>query len=487
MLHQTRTLYAFETAAFESVEGMSLSLEEPTPDPANPIVPTGAAGEPDDRRLCYTASIGPWGGGHGMWYQAQDARRRLTRCFASSTDGWAWRKHGVIGEGLFNTIGNGFNVWHDGDRYLAPLTSLGHDPSVAEAYAALRPADVPDPRRRLAVEKQIARSGRAGVPTFIGVANSDDGLRWSMPRPLPRIPMMLEAPRLYRFGGRYIMNAQTHGAWFDPPVKGPRRVALFTSDDLVHWQPHPQPVANTAHESIGGQTHVGVVPIKRIDDRLLIGLGGRFDDGDELTDQHFDVTLLFSTDGLAWNPLVPGHERRNWVRRGRPGEWDFGGVAGIGLVERGDEAAVYYSGTAVGNGSHAFPSYDPGPCQVGRVRLGRDRFAALQPRVGWKAIFESARADAAAGSLTTHPLTLDPRRPVSLNIQMPRGASRAVASVELLRPDATPCDRAEVTTGGIAVPVPFQHPPPREPVRLRITLTGEAAPDRVPRLFAIEY
>lgn len=485
MLHQTRTLYAFETEAFEAIEGLSLCLEEPTPDAANPALPSGAPGDPDDSKLCYTASVGPWRDGYGMWYQAQDARRRLSRCFASSPDGWAWHKHGVIGKGLFNTIGNSFNVYHDGGRYLAPLTSLDIDENTDPTYAPLRPDDVPDARRREQIERTIARSGRTGVPTFIGVATSEDGLHWSMPQPAPRIPMMLEAPWLYRFQGRYIMNAQTHGPWFDPPVAGSRRVAFFTSDDLVNWQLHPQPMTNTAHEAIGGQTHVGVVPIKRIDDRLLIGLGGRFDDGDELPEQHFEVTLLYSTDGLTWKPVVPKHERRNWIRRGRPGEWDFGGVTGMGMIEDGDRAAVYYSGTTLGNGSHAYPSFDPGPCQVGRVCFGRDRFAALQPQVGWNAIFATAQADGATGSLTTRPLTLDPDRPVALNIAMPDGSTGARADVELLKSDATACDRAEVAAGGIATPVPFTRPLPVEPVRLRITLTGGAAPDRVPRLFAI--
>lgn len=487
MLHQTRTLYAFETDAFEAIEGLSLCLEEPTPDAGNPVVPAGAAGEPDQSKLAYTASVGPWRDGWGMWYQAQDARGRLTRCFASSPDGWGWRKHGVIGEGLFNTIGNSFNVYRDGERFLAPLTSLDIDDQTDAAYAPLRPEDVPDERRRTAIRKAIERNGRSGVPTFIGVASSTDGLRWSMPQPTPRIPMMLEAPWLYRFQGRFIMNAQTHGNWFDPPVPGQRRVAFFTSDDLVNWQLHPQPMINTAHESIGGQTHVGIVPIKCIDDRLLIGVGGRFDDGDELPEQHFEVTLLYSTDGLTWKPVVPKHERRNWIRRGRPDAWDFGGVTGMGMIEDGDRAAVYYSGTTVGNGSHAYPSYDPGPCQVGRVCFTRDRFAALQPRVGWNAIFAIAQADGACGSLTTRPISLSSDRPVTLNLDMPEGAAEAGVSVELLGSDGSVHERAELATGGVAVPVPLRQPVPREPVRLRIVLRGGAAPDRVPRLFAVEY
>ncbi len=484
MLHQRKTLYAFETDAFEHAEGLSLCLEQPTPDAANPVVPAGGAGAPDESKLSYTASVGPWGDGYGMWYQAQDAERRLTRCFASSPDGWAWHKRGVIGAGVFNTIGNSFNVHHDGERYLAPLTSLGTDPSLEAAYAGLRPADVPDQRRRDVVERAMAKSGRVGVPTFIGVASSDDGLCWSMPRPTPRLPMMLETPWLCRFQGRYIMNAQTHGEWFDPPVPGFRRVVMFISDDLVNWRPHPHPMTNTAHEAIGGQTHVGIVPIKRIDDRLLIGLGGRFDDGDELPEQHFEMTLLYSTDGLTWKPVVPKHERRHWIRRGRPGEWDFGGVTGMGLIEDGDRAAVYYSGTRIGNGSHAYPSYDPGPCQVGRACFPRDRFAALQPRVGWNAIFEPAQAAGAAGSLTTHPVELSADRPVTLNVEVP---AEAEVQVALLTRDGAVWQAVAVRASGVAVPVRFDHTAPREPVRIRVKLIGGAAPDRVPRLYALEY
>ncbi|MFO7870200.1 MAG: hypothetical protein R6V03_02070 [Kiritimatiellia bacterium] len=486
MLKQKRTLYAFESDALEETANLTLCLKEPAPDPDNPVVPLGANGEPDEDKLCYTASVDRRGEGYGMWYQAQDSRRRLTRCFASSLDGFEWKKHGVIGEGLFNTLGNSFNVYNDEDRFLAPLTSLGTDPSIDPAYAALQAEDVPDERRKTAIENSLAKSGRCGVTTFVGIATSDDGLDWKLPPRTPRLPMMLEAPWIYRFRGHYIMNAQTHGAWFDPPVSGVRRVAFFTSDDLVNWKLQPGYMKNTAHEAIKGMTHVGVVPIKRIDERLLIGLGGRFDDEPELPQQHFEVTLLYSTDGLDWKPMVPQVERRNWIRRGRPGEWDFGGVTGMGMTEKGDRAAAYYSGTTIGNGSHAFPPYDPGPCRVGRVCFTRDRFAALQPAVGWNAIFEHAQAGGASGSLMTKPIELSTDRPLTLNLEIPDGAGAEV-KVEVLSSGGTVCDSAKVQEGGVGVPVPLEKPAPREPVRLRLTLSGGTAPDRVPRLFAIEY
>lgn len=489
MLQQTRTLYAFESDEFEEVQDLSLCLEEPVPDEDNPVVKPGDPGDPDDSKICYTASVERCREGYGMWYQAEDRQGRHTRCFASSPDGFQWAKHGVVGDGIFNTLGNSFNVYNDGERFLAPLTSLGTDPSIDPAFAALRPQDIPDSRRRSIAERGIAKSGRQGIPTFVGVASSADGLQWEMPAPTPRLPMMLETPWICRFQGRYIMNAQTHGSWFDPPVPGVRRVAFFTSDDLIDWTPHPAPMVNEAHEAIGGQAHVGIVPIKCIDDRLLIGLGGRFDDGSELPDMHYGITLLHSSNGLDWKPVVPSHERRNWIRRGRPGEWDVGGVAQMGMVENGDQAAVYYVGNQKGNGSHSLGMYDPGRFQVGRARFRRDRFAALQPSVRWKAIFPATCERGARGTVTTRPISLSPDRPLALNVDIPStgGSDAGAVNVELLGPEDAVIDAATIREGGIDKAVPLKRTPPEHPVRLRITMTGACAPDRVPRLYAIRY
>jgi len=397
-----------------------------------------------------------------------------------------WGVSGVVGEGLFNTIGNSFNVFNDGDRFLAPLTNLGTDFETHAKYPALTPEDVPDNRRRDLVKRSMEMKGRFGVVTYIGTATSEDGILWSLPNTATRIPMMLETPWIYRFQDRYIMNAQTHGDWLDPPVPGHRRVVFFTGTDAEHWEIVPGYMKNTAHESLLGMTHVGIVPIKCVDDRLLIGLGGRFDEGIELPETHFDVTLLYSRDGVDWRPVVPSHERRNWIRRGRPGEWDFGGVTGMGLVESGDDAAAYYSGTRIGNACFSVPSYDPGLCQVGRVRFQRDRFACLQPSVLWNAIFESAQAAGASGTVTTKPLTLERGRPLSLNVEIPANTD-AVVLVEILKRDGSIYDTATVTRGGVTAPVALARPPLNEPVRVRLRLKGGAAPDRVPRLFAMEY
>jgi uncharacterized protein (DUF1330 family) len=486
MLQATNTLYAFEPDAFDETHDLSLCMDEPAMDPENPVVTGGRPERPLDGKICYTASVETLGTGYGMWYQGEDTEGRLTRRLAVSSDGFIWEQRGVICEGLLNTVGNSFNVYRDGDRYLAPLTALGNEAGAAPAYRGLVPDDVPDQRRRRMTENAIAKTGRDGVVTFVGVATSADGETWSLPPVTPRLPMKLETPWIYRFGGRYLMSAQTNGSWFDPPHPTKRIVVFFESEDLIHWDTAPECMTNTAHESIHGQTHVGIVPIKRIDDRMLLGLGGRFDDGHELTDQHFEITLLYSYDGLHWMPVAPDHERRSWIRRGRRGEWDFGGVAAMGMVEHGDEAAVYYNGTSVGNACHTQPLYDPGSCQVGRVRFRRDRFAALQPEVGWKTINAAMAGTVVSGTVTTREITRSPDRPLRLNIEIPDDSAARVV-VDVLAQDGGLIESADVTRGGVRAEVPLRRDTARRPVRLRITLKGGPAPDRVPRLFAIEY
>jgi hypothetical protein len=488
MIYQKNTIYAFDQESFGETDGLNLCMEEPLVDAENPIIPLGNTGAPDDNKLCYPASVDRWNDGFGFWYYAEDAAFNHTRCFAGSEDGFTWKKRGVIGEGIFNTMGLSFNVFNDGDRFLFPMTNRGAGPNqeANEAYPPLRPEDVPDPRRRELIRKHMEMNGWTGVKTFVGTAISEDGLQWSLPKPVPRIPMMLESPRIYRFQGRYLMNAQTHGAWFDPPVPGSRRTVFFASADLEHWEQVPGYMKNTAHESILGMTHVGIIPIKCIDDRLLIGIGGRFDEGTELPDTHFDATLLYSTNGTDWAPVVPRHERRSWIRRGRCGEWDFGGVVGMGMVEHGDDAAVYYSGTEKGNCTDGFPWYDPGHCQIGRVCFKRDRFAFLQPAVGWNAIFEKAQASTASGSATTKSITLAAERTMTLNAEIPENCGASV-TVEVRTADGNRYDSARVTRGGVAAPVHLQKQPPREPIRIRLELTGGMAPDRVPQLYAIGY
>ncbi len=56
MLQQKKTLYAFESDAFEQTDSLSLWLEEPTPDQDNPVLPTGAPGEPYENKSSYSVS-----------------------------------------------------------------------------------------------------------------------------------------------------------------------------------------------------------------------------------------------------------------------------------------------------------------------------------------------------------------------------------------------------------------------------------------------
>jgi hypothetical protein len=110
----------------------------------------------------------------------------------------------------------------------------------------------------------------------------------------------------------------------------------------------------------------------------------------------------------------------------------------------------------------------------------------IQMVLGWKAIFEKAQASEASGSATTKPITLAAGRTLTLNAEIPENCGASV-TVEVLTPDGGLHDSARVTRGGVAMPVPLQKQPSREPVRIRLKLKGGMAPDRVPQLYAIEY
>ncbi|MBN8523766.1 MAG: hypothetical protein J0M02_00180 [Planctomycetes bacterium] len=475
MLSQSRTLYAFEREMFERMEGLSLSLDEPSPDRQNPIIAAGPAGGPDDGKICYTGSVLPWRGGYGMWYQAEDRNRKISRCWARSPDGLTWERLGAISGEDVHESGNSFNVCSIDGRLLSPLTVL----------ETLQPHQVPDARRRALAERQMSSGGRRGITSFVGLAHSTDGAGWTTPGRSPVIPMKLETPRLYRFQGRFIMNGQSNGAWFEPPHPSNRIVAFFSSDDLVSWRTHPVCMVNQSHAATAGQTHCGIVPIKCIDDRMLIGLGGRFDDAADLCDQHFDITLLYSYDGIDWRPAAPELAHRSWIRRGRTGDWDAGGVVAMGMTENGEDAAVYFHGTAIGNCSHSFPFYDPGACAIGRVRFGKDRFASLRPTVGWNA-YALKEVAGAHGSITTRPIEHAADHPFRLNVDIPAGTPASVI-IDVLAADGTVYDTARVAHGGVSVHIPFSQRIPAGRVRLRLTMTGGQAPDTVPRLFAISY
>lgn len=467
MLKQSSTLYAFETDRFESVERLTCVPEEPTPDADNPILGPGGPGEPDEAMTQFLGSIVKADDTWMMYYCGRSSDGLLSPCLATSTDGLTWTRHGLV-QGVPRTSECTSVLVHDG-RFIIPVKD----------DRRLRPEEAGCETHRRMVEREIAVTRRTGVPVLNTLATSDDGRTFrAIERETPMLTMKFEVPRIVHFQGRFVMNGQTNGPWVGC---GPSRVtAFYTSGDLEHWQLEPVVFEN---RSWNRQTHCGIAPIKQVDQRLLIGLGGRFDDAAEIPDQHFDITLLYSYDGLAWRPVCPELERRSWIRRGRPGEWDFGGVEqGQGLVERGDDAWVYYGGSGVGNLPTG--SWIPGTGAIGRVHLKRDRFAFLRPTIGW-GFFKNT--EPFSGSLTTGPLVRSDRE-LSLNVLLPERAESARVEVDLLDPRSNEViGSGTVTRPGVRSTVELSADAPGREVKLRLRLIGGPKPDQVPKLYAIEY
>jgi len=468
MIHQKKTLYAFERDMFEICEGVSVVLEEPRPDPANPIIRPGQPGSPDEAMTQFLSSVLPFEGGWGMWYSGRSFQGRITPCFAQSPDGRNWEKRGpvVCPKARSEVV----SVFYEDGLFRLPLK----DPF------GLRPEHACDPKTKQIIVREMTHSNVDGVPSVFGFAESTDGIHFTSPAPRPPlIPIKFEAPRVYRFKGRYVMSGQTNGNWVDAPAC--RVVVFATSDDLKDWTMSDAVMLN---ESWNRQTHCGVAPIKCIDDRVLIGLGGRFDDAPDIPDQHFDITLLYSYDGVNWRFIEPTLERRSWIRRGRPGDWDFGGVEqGEGLAEDGDDAMVYYGGSSVGNLPTPRHPWVPGAGAVGRALFRRDRFAFARPCVGWRFM---GRCEPFRGVIRTKPLSLSEDRGVTLNVLLPN-AEHARLNVELLSEAHESLGSATIREGGVRAPVPIETRGLSGPVKLHITLIGGPMPDMAPQLYAIEY
>lgn len=469
MINQKKTLYAFEKDMFELCEGISVVLEEPRPDPANPIVRPGESGDPDEAMTQFLSSLLPYRGGWGMWYAGRDFRGNITPLFAESEDGGSWTKRGPL-SGV-ETRSEVVSIFCEDGIFRLPLKDV----------FGLKPDHARDEDGRQRICREMTMASVQGVPCVFGFAESEDGIHFKAPsyeRPL--VPIKFEVPRVYRFKGRYLMSGQSNGGWVGEPEVG-RVVVFATSDDLKNWTLSDTVMTNA---SWNRQTHCGIAPIKTIDDRLLIGLGGRFDDAPDIPDQHFDITLLYSYDGIDWRFVNDDLERRSWIRRGRPGEWDFGGVEqGEGLVEVGDDAMVYYGGSGVGNLPTPQGPWMPGTGAVGRVLFRRDRFAYARPAIGWT--FMGGREPRRA-TIRTRPIELSQDRGVTLNVVVP-DVEHARVEVVFLDQQGEEIGSATIRESGVAVDIPVESKGISGPVKLELVLHGGPMPDAVPRLYAIEY
>jgi hypothetical protein len=468
MIKQSNTIYAFESDVFCNMRGLTLGLNEPTQDPGNPIITPGFNGEVDAAMTQFLATIQPEDNGWRMWYSGRSNDCKLNPCTAWSDDGISWKPQGVL-QGVPGSS-EIVNIYKEDGVYYMPVKDI----------FSLRPEHAVSSHVKNLIADEMRSLDTSGTPGVSGLATSVDGLNFKFhKKSTPLLPIKFEVPRIYKHKNKYFMSGQTGGAFMKMPNA---RITVFaTSEDMEKWNLENTVFINNSHDT---QTHCGITPIKQIDDRLLIGLGGRFDDASEIIDQHFEITLLYSYDGINWNPVVPEMSHRSWIRRGRRGDWDFGGVEqGDGLIEIGEKAYIYYGGSGVGN--IPTPRYWlPGTGAIGRSVFTKDRFAYLTPKIGWEGVF--VKSFCKSGRLDFE--LIEPRA-VYLNVEIPPKGCAAGSYVRVSIFDCQNILISEKTIiqGGSSVVVPFGFSDLKRCCKVCVELNCTGHLDCAPRLYAVYY
>ena len=221
------TLFTFDDVSIPFRQNLRLEMHQPRKHPANPVLPHGKAGEPDEYCAQFYGSIIREGGKFRMWYivgtqEALDSIPTRAYCgwqaaYAESEDGIHWVKPKL---GLVEYRGSRENnlVLIDPPDVTGLHLVLLHEPEDADAG------------RRFKVIHQIRWADAplfgwtTSVPLF-----SEDGFRWKLETPgrpenyaistdamaLP--PEHFEQSGLYRWQGMYYLTGQQLSPWVHLP------------------------------------------------------------------------------------------------------------------------------------------------------------------------------------------------------------------------------------------------------------------------------
>jgi hypothetical protein len=380
------TLFAFDDVAIPFTHNLRLSMHQPRKHPANPVLPRGKPGMPDEFGAQFYGSILRDNGKFRMWYVAVDTgltqsssyTTSLRQAYAESDDGIHWRKPSL---GLVEYRGN-----RDNNLVLVDPCQLG-----AVNLKVIHEPDDPDPSRRYKMTNLTwwMRDGSRGSGTLAALV-SGDGLRWKLAVDTTPVDGMLPlegvvlphyhaeaAGGLYKWDGMYYATGQTHVDVHATGTIG-RAVTTFRSPDFVNWSETKNLafVREGQHSPFdlgtGEETHEGIAVWNR--GNVLLGVSGLWHGDPEWAGTTIDLSLVLSNDGLRFREPIPGHV---FLERGDDGLWDQGGlIQGQGFENVDDETYIYYG------------AWDPRPGLDFKPRGGlglstvpRDRLGSLSPIV----------------------------------------------------------------------------------------------------------
>lgn len=481
------TFFAFDEVSIPFVRNLALEMQAPRKHPANPVVPRGAPGTPDDFGVQFYGSVVPEGDRFRMWYVAIDhelkENPRSVTCwrvaYAESTDGITWTKPAL---GLVPYRGSTANN----------LVDLGPSPLALINLKVLAEPDDPAPDRRykMTVQTWWEEKGARGRGTLATLVSAD-GLRWRMATgAVPRGGLLRKedlllpehhfeaAGGLYRWKGLYYATGQSS----PPSGHGPgtyhgREVLLHRSRDFITWEPTARVAflregqrTSGAKYGEGEETHEGVSVWHR--GNVLLGLYGLWHGGAGWNQRTLDLGFLVSNDGMTFR-----EPQTDWpiLRRGHDGEWDQGGLLqGQGFANVGEQTYLWYG------------AWDPRPGLtypprggVGLAVLPRDRFGAFRVR----------DRSQPAELVTTNVSVRSSRPRLFLNVEGLGPDARV--RVELLDarlgaiPGLAGADAAVVDQSGFRTPVRWKNPETSLPPEYCVRLTFDGAARDQIRLSAI--
>jgi hypothetical protein len=482
------TLFAFDDVSIPFRQNLQLTMHQPRKHPANPVVPHGKPGEPDEYRAQFYGSIIREGGKFRMWYIAGDqeavdsistrAYYGWRAAYAESEDGIHWVKPKL---GLVEYHGS-----RDNNLVLID------PPDVAGLHLVLlhEPED-PDPTRRYKMMHQIRWKEApmfgwtTSVPLF-----SEDGFRWKLhtkgaPKdyaistadmPLP--PEHTEQSGLYKWQGLYYLTGQQLSPWVYLPDGTPcgRVMTSFHSADFVNWS-HAKTLAYVRDGYVpvpqgeGKETHSPASVWNRRN--VLLGLHGQWEGSPDVSQRRMPLGLLISNDGQHFREPVPDFV---FVPYGEDGEWDMRGLlSGQAFEHVGDETYIWYGTWDLSAGSDRETRG-----AVGLLTMRRDGFGSVSPM-----------KPEGPAQLVTCPLEV--AGPAQLTINVDGLSSGTWLRVELLDelerpiPGYSGSDPGKVTHSGVAVPVTWANGETIHGVkgRFRVRVVFEGAGRERTRLYAL--
>ena len=496
------TFFAFDDVSIPAAYNLYLSMHAAEKHPANPVLPLGERGDPDEWQQRYYGTVIRHEGQFKMWYIGASREgfvmpelgggidfRGFRFLYGESVDGIHWKKPSL---GLMEFRGS-----RDNNLIGMPKGFRGYHTTVL-----YEPED-PDPSRRFkmmalfrlfgdystqpeisSLHLKVRRTSRGPTTGAYLPLYSADGLRWRLAEEVvseekkvifvKNLVTGLEGTGLYKWKGLYYLTGQGKGS----PTVAPygRHVEIFRSPDFIHWSNTQtmgfardgqfRPIS-LARPLTNEQTHEGASVWNR--GNVLIGITGLWHGAKEWKDVTHDLGFLVSNDGLHFREPIPDFVFVPLGEEGR--DWDEEGLGqGQGFENVGDKTYIWYGGPMdQSTGPRTGRPFERAG-GVGLVTLDRDRFGSL-----------SIREPSHRGEFVTSDLKID--RPARIWMNAEGLGPNSQLRVELLDrferllSGYSGDDAALVEQSGLRVPVSWKGKDRisylREPFKIKVSFEGQ--------------